>query len=616
MKDVLKELSCKYNLDVVNAIFERAVELARQYEQEGTYDAFISGGSNVSVLREHVEVPVVSFKVTGFDLLRSILHIRKQTDRVSVISFKQDIPELDEIRELLNTDIEQYAFTTEKELEEQIIKLKNERCGIVSTSLVCYLAEKYQIPNKLIYSRRALIEAVESAYEMALSKRREMDRAKSFKTIIDFAYSGIIAMDEKGTVTVFNPEAERIMGKVAESVIGKPIHETVDNPQMMNVLNTGVPELNQIYKIGDTEILINKVPIMVNNSITGAVATFQDVATIQKAEAKIRQNLFAKGFVAKYSFHHIIGKSTAMRQTVERAKQFAFTNSTILIRGESGTGKELFAQSIHNHSVRKHGPFVAVNCAALSESLLESELFGYDQGAFTGARKEGKIGLFELAHGGTIFLDEVTEIPLSVQSRLLRVLQQREVMRVGSDRIIPVDIRVIAATNRDIKKLVQENKFREDLFYRINVLELHLPPLRARKEDFADLIINLVRKHNPNKIAELEALLPRICSRLASYDWPGNIRELENMVERFLILVQHWKIEHWETLLHEALYGVEWEKGNYNHSLMNGVAGGDTKCLLYERVLRETGGNKSEAARRLGVSRMTLWRYFKNNRKE
>src|SRR5690625_4003910 len=264
------------------------------------------------------------------------------------------------------------------------------------------------------------------------------------------------------------------------------------------------------------------------------MVAFQDVTGIKKMEGEIRKKIYLRGHIAKYTFNDIIYKSDVVDQTIEIAKSYSEVDSNILIIGETGTGKEMYTQSIHNQSARKDKPFVAINCAALPESLLESELFGYVEGAFTGAVKGGKKGFFELAHRGTLFLDEIGEISVNLQSRLLRVLQEKEVMRIGDDKVIPVDVRIIAATNKNLLEMVKNNQFREDLYYRLSVLNLHLPPLRACREDIPSMVHLFLRKYagTNQRIRITESAL----ERLSNEAWEGNVRELQNFCERLAVL--------------------------------------------------------------------------------
>ena len=347
--------------------------------------------------------------------------------------------------------------------------------------------------------------------------------------------------------------------------------------------------------IGNVEIITNRVPITIDDEVVGAIATFQTVDVIQKTEEKIRRRLNNHGFVADTKFSDIIGHSDVISKVITKAKVYSKSDSTVLITGNSGTGKELFAQSIHNYSLRNTKPFVAINCAALPENVLESELFGYEEGAFTGSRKGGKLGVFELAHNGTIFLDEIGEISLAMQSRLLRVLEKKEVFRLGGQKIIPIDVRIISATNKNLWEMVLNGQFREDLYYRICVLELHIPTLRERIQDIPLLVQKLIRNYRPtldnNKIVEISESELLKCN-----EWNGNIRELKNIIERLSVLYTD-KVDV-NQLIKEVLFDKD---ERYK----------DNNFYIYQKIIDECNGNKSEAAKKLGISRTTLWRRSK-----
>lgn len=339
---------------------------------------------------------------------------------------------------------------------------------------------------------------------------------------------GIIGITSKGIITNYNEGAENIIGYKKNDIIGKPgLHVLPDIP-FKYVLENLEPIKEKLIRINGYDVVVSVDPIIHSNKLYGAVAIVKKFNDIEKKQHKLREQLIGKGHRAKYGFEDIQGESEAIKRCIDIAKRMAKSESSILITGETGTGKELFAQAVHNNSKRRNYQFVAINCGALPESLLESELFGYEEGAFTGARKGGKPGLFELAHNGTLFLDEIGEMPLNLQMRLLRVLQEREVMRIGGDRLINVNIRVIGATNRNLKEMVKEGEFREDLYYRLRVLPLKLPPLRDRKED----ILPLIDKIKKQFYSEFE-LTQEAKEILINHNWKGNIRELKNYVEYF-----------------------------------------------------------------------------------
>lgn len=339
--------------------------------------------------------------------------------------------------------------------------------------------------------------------------------------------SGVIAYDKYHEILFLNETAEKIFLTNSAKQIGRKLIELLKDSNIDIDLNQSLEDYIDV--INHKNIILN------NNKITGeqgsGVLTIQFADRIQDTDLKIRAELKNKGHKAKYHFHDIVSRSSQMNETISFAKKIAKSDLTVLILGENGTGKELFSHSIHNYSDRKNYPFVAVNFSSLPENLLESELFGYEDGAFTGAKKGGKPGLFEQAHKGTIFLDEIGDITPNLQTRLLRVLEQKEVIKVGGSSIISVDVRIIAATNRDLSTLVKENKFRADLYYRLKVMQVSLPPLREIKEDLTFLINNFLKQKNL-----IDSISPDIINALNNYHWPGNIRELKNMVDYLSIM--------------------------------------------------------------------------------
>ncbi|MGD8846575.1 MAG: sigma 54-interacting transcriptional regulator, partial [Desulfobacteraceae bacterium] len=387
------------------------------------------------------------------------------------------------------------------------------------------MAKKYGIPFTVIESSpESMQQAAQEAKNIASAKQREKTKGNLFRVVLDYAYDGIISVDAEGEITIFNPVAERVTRIASSAAVGRNIEAVWPDLELHKVLGAGKQDLAQLLTINNEQVVCNKVPIHVNDKVVGAVINFQDVTKLQQMEAKVRRRLFATGHVANLSFDDIIGTSALLQKSVALSRDFAGTDSAILILGETGTGKEVFSQSIHNGSSRSQGPFVALNCAALPEQILESELFGYVGGAFTGASQAGKAGLFEIAHGGTLFLDEIAEMTSMTQGKLLRVLQEKQVMRLGSDRLTPVDVRIIAATNRPLKGLVDENRFRADLYYRLNVLQLKLYPLRDRIEDVTALARFFLDKHAARMNRKLE-FTSKALKELTKYSWPGNIRE-------------------------------------------------------------------------------------------
>lgn len=342
---------------------------------------------------------------------------------------------------------------------------------------------------------------------------------------------GVVGINVDGKVFTYNDNARKIFGYKKEDILNKAGIDLFSEIPFKEVIQSRVPEKDRLVNVRGYDIIVSVEPVIHSGKLYGAVAISRKFSEVEMKQHKLRSQLIGKGYKAKYRLDDIIGESESIRKCKNAAKKMANSNSTVLIIGESGTGKELFAQGIHNASSRSEYQFVAVNCGSIPESLLESELFGYEEGAFSGARKGGKPGLFELAHKGTLFLDEIGEMPLNLQTKLLRVLQEREVMRIGGDRLIKVDVRLIAATNRVLSDMVEHGKFREDLFYRINVLMLNVPPLNSRKGDIK-ILVDKFRDEFGSKFE----LTYDAEKELIEHKWKGNVRELRNCIEHIVHL--------------------------------------------------------------------------------
>lgn len=371
-------------------------------------------------------------------------------------------------------------------------------------------------------------------------KINSMDYQGMLEAVFLATQDAISVVNENGQHILVNPAYTKITGIDSDDVVGKNALFDIEEGDSlhMKVLETKRPVENTKLKIrpsGKT-VVAQAAPIIVNGEIKGSVAVLHDISGIKDLTAKLAEaEKRLRELTYKYKPEDIIGESDSIKQVKKLIEKAAKVPATILLRGESGTGKELFANSIHAQSSRSHNNFVRVNCAALSDSLLESELFGYEEGSFTGALRGGKKGLFEEADKGTIFLDEISEISLNTQAKLLRVLQEKEVMRVGSNQNIPVDVRVIAATNTDLVKSVREGKFREDLFYRLSILPIFIPPLRERKEDIPLLTKSFIVKFNDEYGRNIVDISSDALKVLVAHDWPGNVRELENIIGRSII---------------------------------------------------------------------------------
>ncbi|WP_406676936.1 sigma 54-interacting transcriptional regulator [Neomoorella carbonis] len=627
VREVQSQVSREAQIEVVEGLFDQqtTLEMARQIEASGEVDVFVSGGGNARMLRENLTTPVVAVTVSGYEMLKTILQSRTGDETVYFVHFSEIIHELNDLKEVLPFPVYQIALKTAAEGEAFFNELSRQKrqVVIVGASLAWDLAQRHDFKAVYIYSPKAVLEALERAVELARVRRQEIEKTQRIQAILDFTCDGIIACDQRGIITAFNPAAEMITGISSQGAIGRPVQEVVPSLKLEELITSEQAAFNQLEKINDKEVMVNKVPVIVRGEPRGAVATLHDIVTIQKAEYQIRLKARREGLEAKTTFADIVGESQAIKKTIAQARQYARSEATVLIMGETGTGKELFAQAIHNASRRQGQPFVAINCAAVPENLLESELFGYEEGAFTGARKKGKPGLFELAHGGTIFLDEIGDISPAIQIKLLRVLQQKEIMRVGGQHTIPIDVRVIAATNRDLLAAVREGTFRADLYYRLNVLPLYLPPLRERKEDIPVLLRDMLFKANRALARYAPVIAREILNHLPAYSWPGNVRELQNIAERIMALASNISENNIKELIDMVIQGGGYEEPlrvkTLNFSSSAGVLKSDLRKEVVNlekevilETLRQTRGNKTRAAELLGISRSTLWRKLKD----
>lgn len=603
------------NFQILLGDLDEGVKVAKQAIKAGA-QVIVSRGGTASLIRKEITIPLIEVEVSSYDIMKALITAKDISSSIGVIGFSNVVHGVDQIGRLLHIPLWFYELQSEKEIMVALRKAKNQGIDIIlGDAIAIREAEQLGLRGSIISSGKGAIhQAILEAKRIYEALKLERERSEQFQAIVQFSHNGILAVNAQEIVQVFNPRAEEILGIKLHEILGNKLPEILSNLKLKGVLRTGVKEIGQIQKLGNRFISVNSVPIVVHDQVVGAIAAVQDVTEIQKAEERLRKEIYQKGLNAKAKFEDIKGSSSLLHETVGKAKRYAKSQSTVLILGESGTGKELFAQSIHNASPLKNGPFVAVNCAALPETLLESELFGYSEGAFTGANKRGKAGLFEIAHNGTLFLDEIGEMPFRLQAYLLRVLQEGEVRKIGDDKVIPVHVRVIAATNVDLWKSVQEGKFRTDLFYRLNILTLQLPALRERKEDVSELIFTFMNQLN-EKFKTNKRIHDQALRLLHHYDWPGNIRELHNLIERLFVIAEENEIlpEHITKMFQgriieeDYLVPVTENDKKISPNLLQGTLEEIDKRIV-QMVLEEEKGNISKTAKRLGVHRSTLYR--------
>ncbi|WP_242392510.1 propionate catabolism operon regulatory protein PrpR [Anaeromyxobacter oryzisoli] len=613
LERVVPSYAGRADIRVFHKAFDDALETARELIRAGEeVDVLISAGANGAYIRKRTAVPVVAIQATGFDVLQALAKARRLSRRVAIVNYGAVTPELEHFKSLYGLEIEQRAYDTMEEAGACVQELAAKGIEVVvGPSGVAEISERLGLKGIFLYSKTAVCEAIDRAIEIARATRVEDAKRERVDAVLRHLAEGVVAVDLEQRIQSLNPAMERLLGVSAEAALGAPLSRVAPGLSLARVLETGDAELEKIERLGGHTLVTNRIPIREQGVRTGAVLTCQEASAIERVDRSLRSQHRPRRYEARHRLSDVIGRSEAIARTRELAERYARTDATVLVTGASGTGKELFAQGIHAASRRSDRPFVAVNCAALPETLLESELFGYEEGAFTGSRRGGRAGLFEAAHTGTIFLDEVGDMPVALQTRLLRVLQEREVLRLGSNDPTPVDVRVIAATNQDLAARVEQGDFREDLYYRLAILRLHLPPLSARPEDIPllaeDLLGRALAQHGALEAREraLEAVLPR----LLAHAWPGNVRELENVLERVAVLYAEPKgaaVDARE--LRVVVPELFQDRRRTREASTLRAARNDLERAHILRVLEECGGNQSRAARRLGIGRTTLWR--------
>lgn len=598
-----REILEKRGLDciVIQASQMDAPEVVSRLKDNGV-KIFISRGNTAKILKKIVGITVIEARHTFFDCYYSYKNARKISDRIAFLATSvgyKDI--LDKCCPFMPDVV---IFPLEPENGEAYIKTELGKLhdmgievaigGLSLKPFVEAMGIRYVMTEA---DDDEVNDAIDEAmYQLNIEHEREKrseeleKRYVTIQTIMDSVSECIIRVDEHGIITDFNDYAVNLLPRIRKNLELSTIFPNCSS--IVTACMEGKHVNDEVVEDKEAGYLILSVnPVSLDYKTAGAVITMQRQQEIQNRDEKIRKRLLARGYSAVFTFPSILGRSTLISDAKRIAKRYAEVDSTVLLSGETGTGKEMFAQSIHNASSRRNSPFVAINCASLPSSILESELFGYVKGAFTGAKDEGKPGIFELAHNGTIFLDEISEASPDIQMRLLRVIQERQVVRLGDDRVINVDVRIIAATNKNLKMLVQEGKFRADLFYRICVLVLVIPSLSERREDIPILVDAFAKRFGQN-ITMTEAAM----DILKGYSWPGNVRELLNVVERMAVTCEGGIIT--EEIAEKALYGFLHSRSNRPSS--------DKEAI--QLALKAADGNKAEAARMLGMSKTTFWR--------
>lgn len=589
--------------------------------QDLNADVVIARGFSALTMKQRGYI-CAELKVGGYDVIAAVLKARRMSpglSHIAVIGAFNMIYGIESIRDAFpDMKLSTYPVNSEPLLADAIRQAISDGCdALVGNYTGVELAKKSGLPAVMIESgQEAINNAIDEAKSAAEIDLREKMRSAQMANIMNYSFQGILSTDQDGIITFANKYCYSILDSGHALLTGRSILDFFPNLPLEEVTRNGKKLLSELHIYASYHLMVNCVPTPDNNGNSGCVLTFQDTSRIQADELQVRKKLRHSSFQAKYQFSNILHKSRIMDSVISDAMTYSYSDSNILIYGETGTGKELFAQSIHNSSPRKNHPFVAINCSALPENLLESELFGYVEGTFTGASKGGKMGFFELAHKGTIFLDEIGDVSPNLQSRLLRVLQEREVVGLGSDTVIPVDVRVISATNKNLKEEVANGRFRQDLLYRLDVLELNLPPLRNREQDALFLLSQLISYEHERTGCILTGLSEEGASLITQYPWPGNIREMRNFCQRLSILTQNPLATPADILkvLPDAAAALT---PNGPKKTDRSTPGDAPVYSLYDereeilKALYTFHNSRTKTAEFLGIDKSTLWRKMK-----
>ncbi|MCL2436579.1 MAG: sigma 54-interacting transcriptional regulator [Clostridiales bacterium] len=611
----------------VDGYVEKAIDYVSEIEREG-YDAIIARGIAYRAISPKMNTPVIYAGETLYDTIKALHKVEKgKNGRRRVYHFALEgslTPDVDFIKilnDIFDIELMIVTYASFEECKEILNHTVENGSVVVGGQYVVMLCKEYGIEHvRSESSYNTLYEAFVEAIKIAKIRRHEVLEKNKIKSILDFAHEGIAYINIDMKIEMVNPMAKKILGL---SEYSEQEGQELEFGQLRNLCLTAV-ETGKVYTeeiltaCNNAKLMCNILPVIIRGEVKGLTVTFRETAEVIQMEKKIRKELAKKAPGAKYYVEDIIGTSTHIQACKKLVKQFGKFDSNVLIYGHTGTGKELFAQSIHNESNRENELFFAINCAALPEQLLESELFGYTEGAFTGAKKGGKQGLFELAHGGTLYLDEITEMSMSSQSKLLRVLQEGEIRRIGDDKVQPVDVRIIASSQKNLYAQIRDNLFREDLFYRLNVMSLTIPPLNSRSEDIPHLIRYFLALYNEKFQADRRIQFdPDAIEFLMNYKWSGNVRQLQNFIERVYVydLADNVGVQQVKELLREfdMLAYVE-DKNFVNRGISERANEGNLRNATSEIVkeaLDMFNGNQTKAASWLGVSRTYIWRKLK-----
>lgn len=609
VRDVAEERGME--ITIRTAILEEAEGVVANAIKHNT-KVVISRGGAAYLLKQKFTVPVLTVKMTSGSYINAFKKIRNVTGPVAFFSVDKIQDNVKSLCYFLNVDANYYYFNDTESAIAAVKQAKKDGnvCGVGGVLTKIY-AEHLHMDYYTLENNREDIEITLDAAQQVLKSVLDGERRnrtlqlhlKRYETIFNYTHDGIIAIDKKGKVEVVNKQAEDILPLKNKPYEGRHIEEILPSTKMPIVLQNGHKELDELMKIDNVIINTNRVPIVIDGEVEGVVATFRDIESIRNSEQKIRSSLHRKGLASRYRFADMIGDSPSFRRAIRIAKSYAHTDSNILILGEIGTGKEMFAHAIHHESSRRKNPFVTINCTNYSSQALQADLLGYENGFSPFGVKGSKEGAFELAHGGTLFLDKIGDAPLDVQSLLARVIDTKEVRRIGGDKVIPIDVRIIASTSHNLTKDAGQGRFLEELMYSLSVLTLHIPPLHERGQDYVLFCDTWFHRNFGADYALYKKQIDTIIHYFQGYEWKGNIRQLSNIVERVSVLLKN------DMTVEEIISTLPHEENELIRD-QDVTLGKWTRSSIVE-ALTANHLNISRAARTLNCSRSTLYKKMK-----
>ncbi len=598
-----------YQVKILLGDLEKGLQIAHDELVRSQVDVIVSRGGTASLLRQNLQVPVFEIDVTAFDLLRVMYPHVKRGSRVAVVGYENVVSGARSLAEILGVELGYFLVQHREKIDTVLDRVKQWGADIlIGDTVSITTAESRKINCDLVRSGpEAIRTTMEAAARFYDHMHEGIVRSNRLHTILEHTDKAVLYLDSEDRIEIINSKAEKMLGINRYRLTGSKITSGLVPSQISEAVHG--KNKNKLIQIDGKDYLVEVSAVRVGGIQEASLLFLQSTGYFHDMEGMIRQQLTSRGLIANDTFDSIIARSRKMQKTVERAIRFSGTDSTVLLLGETGSGKEIFAQSIHNESPRSDGPFIGVNCAALPDSLLESELFGYAEGAFTGARKGGKPGLFELAHKGTIFLDEVNDMSNAVQARFLRVLQEKKLMRIGDNKIFDIDIRIIAASNKNLLEEAEAGRFRKDLYYRLKILDIEIPPLRKRPEDVIPLFAAFYCMARNKNSVPMERISEKLLEAMIQYPWPGNVRQLRNFAEKVAVLtsLEEELDEVFLDLIKELQSDTSWK---IHGSASNSNGEGKTLREIEEKIIRDrwekNDRNVSRTARELGIDRVTL----------